>query len=127
MHATFYCENCGKPVPLDAEECPHCQSRFTAVQCPQCSFIGPSRLFSAGCPQCGYLSTSMASLGLRPPQRMSQANAVAQTAEEKSELPPVTRSYRKSSNRLPGWFYTLASITLLVALIALIVIALNLK
>lgn len=131
--AAFYCENCGKPVPLDAEACPHCQSRFTAVQCPQCSFIGAARLFSAGCPQCGYLAPELARRqggGGRP---VPAGKAVGPEPGDKPrrndtrEASTVTRSYRKSSSRLPGWFYTVASIVLLAALVALGFIALHLK
>lgn len=128
MHATYYCENCGKPVPLDAEECPHCQSRFTAVQCPQCSFIGAARLFAAGCPRCGYLSTGPTQQAPEPVQRTQQPDAKAPASQDAPEdAPSVVRQYRKSTNRLPGWFYTVASIGLLAVLIALMVIALHLK
>lgn len=128
MQAAFYCENCGKPVPLDAEACPHCQSRFTAVQCPQCSFVGASRLFTAGCPRCGYLSAGLAPRAAPPAQRIAQSEPVAQQSGDADEdVPPVVRQYRKSTNRLPGWFYTVASIGLLIALIALMVIVLHLK
>lgn len=132
-HAVFYCENCGKPVPLDAEECPHCGSRFTAVQCPQCSFVGAARLFSAGCPQCGYLSPDLTQrrAGVEVVQSETKpAQSGAAPVQRRGDAPGPTqpvRRYRKGSNRLPGWFYTLASIALLAALIVLTLIALHLK
>ena len=115
-HAVFFCENCAKPVPLDAEECPHCHSRFTAVQCPECSFVGEARLFSSGCPQCGFLSKGSEAVSAQP------------LGEGDFDLPPEVqeptprRSYLRSKNRLPGWFYTVASILLLIVLIGLGVI-----
>jgi hypothetical protein len=118
--ATFFCENCGKPVPLDAEECPHCGSRFTAVHCPKCSFVGKATLFTAGCPRCGFLSSA-------PTERNSRA--------EKREAPLGRRekgslrlgACRGGTSHLPGWFYTVASILLLIALVGLFVIIIGLK
>ncbi len=121
-HTTFYCENCAKPVPLDAEECPHCGSRFTAVQCPQCSYIGKAKLFANGCPECGFLApdgepgpkfhVTYADEALEEPS----AGGAASSGEELKPIP----AYRRSTSRLPGWFYSLASVLLLALLIGLL-------
>lgn len=108
-HSTFHCENCGKPVPLDAEECPHCGSRFIAVECPRCSYVGEPYRFTSGCPKCGY--------SYEGPQQ--------KVATPSSTRPRRVNLGRKSS--LPGWFYTVASIFLLLVLVGLAVIILNSK
>ncbi len=144
-HAVFFCENCGKPVPLDAEECPHCHSRFTAVQCPKCSFIGEGKLFASGCPRCGYLAQpydfeptsgvsrtsadgSGSATGPQNPKTGGQgAGGENATANEEQGTTAPLPKYRRSSARLPGWFYTVASILLMIVLIILGVIILNLK
>lgn len=127
-HAAFFCENCGKPVPLNAKECPHCGSRFTAVQCPECSYVGEARLFASGCPRCGYLAPQFA-----PGAQSAQGSPAPSAGDspagqgEGTETREAVRSYRRSSSRLPGWFYTVASIALLVILIALGVVVIHLK
>jgi DNA-directed RNA polymerase subunit RPC12/RpoP len=121
--ATFFCDNCAKPVPLDAAECPHCGSRFTAVQCPQCSFVGKAELFSEGCPECGYLSPTTGS-GPLTFARNSAAGAPRSTPQN-AELKPLP-AYRKSESHMPGWFYTLTSILLLAVLVVLMIIILRL-
>lgn len=130
MHAVFFCENCRKPVSLDAVECPHCGSRFTAVQCPRCSFVGKAKLFSGGCPQCGFLAPAASGPGddaepgvakrRRAPSAAPRSGA---TANGRAGRP--TRSRRH--NGLPGWFYATASILLALVLVALVVIILRLK
>ena len=59
MKARFYCENCGKEVPFNAEVCPYCGKIFEAVKCPICGYEGKPSEFSNGCPVCGYLSVNM--------------------------------------------------------------------
>lgn len=54
----FFCESCGKEVPLNASRCPHCGRVFSDVHCPACGFSGPASLFSSGCPVCGYSAPS---------------------------------------------------------------------
>lgn len=51
----FYCQECGTEVPLDADNCPKCNSCFSSVLCPKCDYTGPSRMFNNGCPKCGHL------------------------------------------------------------------------
>ncbi|HUZ18346.1 MAG TPA: zinc ribbon domain-containing protein [Spirochaetia bacterium] len=120
--AVFYCESCNHPVPLESEVCPHCGSRFTAVQCPKCSFVGEAPQFVNGCPQCGYLS---------PEQKRTRVSARAATVDEVGARPArgvqkrlpaePTKSIRRES-RLPGWFYSLAAVLLLVVLAGLILL-----
>ena len=50
----FYCDNCGKKVEIDCDECPSCGVLFKAVKCPRCSYSGKSEEFEKGCPSCGY-------------------------------------------------------------------------
>lgn len=52
----FYCQECGKEVPLEAKICPHCKKEFGSILCPKCNFSGSSIDFYNGCPKCGYLS-----------------------------------------------------------------------
>ncbi len=52
----FYCDNCGRKVERECNECPFCGVLFKAVKCPSCDFSGPSALFTNGCPSCGYLA-----------------------------------------------------------------------
>ncbi len=59
MKVRFYCENCGKEVPFNAEICPYCGKVFDAVKCPICGYEGSPSEFSGGCPKCGYLAVNM--------------------------------------------------------------------
>jgi DNA-directed RNA polymerase subunit RPC12/RpoP len=52
----FYCETCGREVPVDVDECPYCGMRFYGVMCPRCGMSGPAEIFENGCPRCGYRS-----------------------------------------------------------------------
>lgn len=52
----FYCQECGKEVPLEANKCPYCHKEFGSVLCPKCNYSSSSRNFVNGCPKCGYLS-----------------------------------------------------------------------
>ena len=126
--ASFFCDNCGKPVPLDAQECPHCGSRFTAVQCPQCSFVGKGELFSEGCPECGYLSPTTGSEPLVfAPNAAPNVEAGARKATpQDGGLKPLP-AYRKSTSRLPGWFYSLTSLLLLAVLVVLLILFFRLQ
>lgn len=54
--ARFFCENCGRPVPFNAEMCSNCGKHFDAVKCPVCKYTGLPGEFLSGCPQCGYLA-----------------------------------------------------------------------
>lgn len=54
----FYCQNCGKEVPLNLDYCPSCNSQFESVLCPKCGYSGKSSQFYNGCPKCGYLKNS---------------------------------------------------------------------
>lgn len=126
-HAVFYCENCRKPVPLESIECPHCGSRFTAVQCPRCSFVGEARLFSGGCPQCGFLAPVE---GGRPvvkgkPAPDLPASRRADAAGTRMRAGAAGRETR--SGGLPGWFYVLAAILLALVVLALGYILFKLK
>lgn len=115
---SFFCENCGKPVPLRANSCPSCGKAFEAVKCPECGFLGKSALFSDGCPSCGYLS--------------SYTSSVAGAGMEEVDLGKDVVAGRKvrasTSNRgrLPRWLYTIITIGLLGVLVLLLAIYLNL-
>ncbi len=50
----FFCETCGREVPIDVDECPYCGMHFYGVMCPRCGKSGPAGLFQNGCPRCGY-------------------------------------------------------------------------
>lgn len=52
----FYCETCGREVPVDVDECPYCGMQFYGVMCPRCGKSGPAEIFTKGCPRCGYRS-----------------------------------------------------------------------
>lgn len=52
----FYCETCGREVPVDVDECPYCGMHFYGVMCPRCGKSGPANEFINGCPRCGYRS-----------------------------------------------------------------------
>lgn len=55
--ARFFCENCGRPVPFNAEMCSNCGKHFDAVKCPVCNYTGLPGEFLSGCPKCGYLAS----------------------------------------------------------------------
>jgi len=69
----FYCETCGREVPVDVEECPYCGMKFYGVMCPRCGKSGHANDFINGCPRCGYRSikgetggeSNMAVLGVK--------------------------------------------------------------
>ena len=50
----FFCENCHKEVRPSAKVCPHCGRFFTAVRCPECSYVVDAHEFVGGGPNCGY-------------------------------------------------------------------------
>jgi len=54
----FFCETCGREVPVDVDECPYCGMHFYGVMCPRCGKSGPAGLFTEGCPRCGYRSVT---------------------------------------------------------------------
>lgn len=54
----FYCETCGREVPVDVDECPYCGMQFYGVMCPRCGKSGPAEIFTNGCPRCGYRSVT---------------------------------------------------------------------
>jgi predicted amidophosphoribosyltransferase len=57
VKSKFLCEECGKPVSFDAEICPWCHRKFSAVRCPRCGLVDQPVRFLDGCPSCGYLKT----------------------------------------------------------------------
>ncbi|MCL2007741.1 MAG: hypothetical protein FWG77_06600 [Treponema sp.] len=79
----FFCEGCGKEVPIDGKKCPNCGKYFASVRCPSCGFIGDDAAFIGGCPICNY----SASQG--PPQ------------SNKKDLRPA--------GALPFWVYILTA------------------
>ena len=122
--ALFYCENCRKTVPLEAELCPHCGRRFTAVQCPQCSYVGKAYLFSDGCPQCGYLGPAAGRRGA------GEAQAIGGIpTPSPAPLRPKGggRGRAAAGQTLPSWFYALASVLLVLVLVALVFVLLRMR
>jgi predicted RNA-binding Zn-ribbon protein involved in translation (DUF1610 family) len=113
---SFYCENCGNPVSLKASSCPSCGREFESVKCPECGFTGRAALFSDGCPSCGYMS----SFG-------SSGRGVMEVDLDRELTVEPPEEERHTSRRvLPAWAYTLITLGLIGALIALLVIYLNL-
>ena len=112
---SFYCENCGSPVSLKAASCPTCGRNFESVKCPECGFTGRAVLFSDGCPSCGFMSRL----------RGSGSGMVEVDLERDTLLSPEPEasSVRKG---LPAWAYTVITLGLIGALIALLLIYLNL-
>ncbi len=123
--AVFYCESCSRPVPLDAEICPHCGSRFTAVQCPKCSFVGEAPQFATGCPQCGYLAPEVRRTRVRPAPAASATGQAPPAQTIRREQPPRPKRGFRSQSRLPPWFYSFASLLLLLVLAGLIMLLLR--
>ncbi|HDQ14470.1 MAG TPA: zinc ribbon domain-containing protein [Sediminispirochaeta sp.] len=54
----FFCETCGREVPVDLDYCPYCGMRFYGVMCPRCGYSGVAAEFKSGCPRCGYRSAA---------------------------------------------------------------------
>jgi DNA-directed RNA polymerase subunit RPC12/RpoP len=100
VKAVYYCGNCSRAVNAEAAVCPHCGSIFTSVRCPRCGFEGRAAAFRDGCPSCGYL--------------MSR--------EERSRS--VSGAVKRTKAGMPGRFYRVSGIILLVLFAILIVLLL---
>jgi Zn-finger nucleic acid-binding protein len=48
---TIRCCSCGAPIPVDAIQCPFCQSQAATVACPKC--LGMVSVAAKHCPHCG--------------------------------------------------------------------------
>ena len=124
--SAFFCENCGKPVPLAAQVCPHCGRRFDAVKCPRCGYLGKPELFLDGCPSCGY-ARSGEGHDEGDPKASSQAARGSVEAKRKS---PKTDSKKRATGRPrqgirlqpPRWAYTAAALFLVIVLAVLLYI-----
>jgi len=97
--AVFYCEICGKPVPLDADYCSSCGNVFKGVRCPVCSFTGDPKLFLNGCPSCGYLHKD----------------------GKRKEKPQGRGRTSDSVRRVPPWFIPVISIGLIVIIVIFVI------
>ncbi len=57
MHYEYYCPNCSRSVPANAEVCPYCGYRFTTTYtryyCPSC--MNQVSADADVCPYCGYI------------------------------------------------------------------------
>ena len=109
--ARFFCENCGRAVPFNAEMCSNCGKKFDAVKCPVCTYTGMPGEFLQGCPQCGYLSSGEEpAVGARG-VRQAEGSAGGRVRDE--EL------FRERPDRhgFPTWAYT----TLLILLVGVLV------
>jgi uncharacterized membrane protein YvbJ len=98
----YFCENCGSEVDRGASSCPTCGSRFTAVRCPKCGYEGREGEFRSGCPVCGYM--------------------VPQASPRAGSAPPARPKRR--ATLLPRWFYSVAAIALLAAVVVLLAVIL---
>ncbi|MEW5814546.1 MAG: zinc ribbon domain-containing protein [Spirochaetota bacterium] len=103
--ARYYCENCHREVPLEADTCPYCGKRFSSVRCSKCGFAGDPALFKTGCPVCGYMSPAVSSL---PGKQTAQRNTT-----------------RRAMSQLPRWAYTLFGILFIIAIVLMIIILLR--
>jgi hypothetical protein len=121
VQTRFYCENCGKDVPFNAEICPTCGKAFSAVKCPVCLFEGKPGAFLQGCPKCGYMSPQID--GLRAsPGRTSAAPSAERPMGDGRASPGAKKNKREKSRLLPGWFYSGIVIILLVVLLILLIV-----
>ena len=119
---SFYCENCGNPVSLKADNCPSCGRSFESVKCPECSFAGKADLFVDGCPSCGYLSTA-ASSAISGNLGIMEVD-LADTGAARS-MGSADRATRRKP--LPAWAYAIITVGLIGFLIFLLVVYLTLE
>lgn len=116
MKARFFCESCGAEVRHSERICPSCGKTFTAVRCPRCGFEGMPREFVRGCPGCGYLNVI--------PEDRSRAGRGTGAGRKPRR---TVRAFALPRLALPKRFYriaTLALVVLLLALVALLVFVL---
>lgn len=101
--AAYYCEKCGAEVKRTASHCPSCGMSFSAVKCPQCSFVGEAALFEDGCPSCGYTAARF------------------DTGKKRQSPSLVEKSAEYPKKGAPGWFYWLLGGILIVLLVVFII------
>ncbi len=107
----FYCENCGREVPFNAEVCPYCGKVFDAVKCPICGYEGSPEEFTSGCPKCGYLSVSS---GIKVDFAVNAENVDSEKSKTKGKKFNKGGRKKKILNLSPPFFKAIVGVLVLV-------------